>query len=121
MNKKYEGCKLRDILNKKGNTEAYMLDCILHVELHGTVIVKYDGNNVTLNTTDKDGIYWHTPVTKSRINLVAELYHFDFKVYQEKNQWYVQLFDKSLQDAGKIPFEEGMTFSAHSRSSLESV
>lgn len=69
-----------------------------NVILHSTTIVKtHPDGTVTL---DSGG--YTTPVTKRRMNQVANAWNLKFGVYQKNHEWFVSL------PGGDIPFEDGM-------------
>lgn len=70
------------------------------VSYHGTVVVLWDRERITLNSGG-----WLTATTKKRMNQASNEYDLGFSVYQSKHQWYV-----TTVDGRKFEFHDGITF-----------
>jgi hypothetical protein len=76
------------------NTTYTNRNGIKEVTLHKTVILRQEGDTVTLNTGG-----WFTATTKNRINR----YLVGAEVIQRNNEWLVHI------NGQELPFEDGMT------------
>lgn len=69
------------------------------------VVVFHETEIVTIRrdrTVVLDSGGWLTSTTKTRMNQAAEEFGLNFKVFQEKKQWFVMI------PGGTLPFQDGM-------------
>lgn len=76
-------------------TTIATVDGVTSVTYHATTVVKWDKWGIVL---DSGG--WRTATTKTRMNQAANQFGLEFRVYQEKGEWYVD-----------TPHDSGMQFS----------
>ena len=80
------------------------------VTYHKTDVVSWSDTLVRL---DSGG--WLTPTTKTRMNQAANQFGLNFRVYQERGSWFVNIKGKTL------PFIDGMTFNHKESESIYQV
>jgi hypothetical protein len=81
-------------------------DGVTRVIYHSTIVAAWNATTITL---DSGG--WRTATTKTRINQAASQYALDFRVFQSRGDWYVDL--GFMPDAKRpwrytVPFTDGM-------------
>ena len=69
------------------------------VILHGTAVVSWDKNTISLNSGG-----WRTVTTKARMNQASNEYGLGYTVWQDRGEWYVNY------KGNIVPFEDNMTF-----------
>ena len=72
-----------------------------NVVCHNTVIVKFDGESVTLNSGG-----WQTKKTKDDMNRAANQFRLMYRVFQKDFDWFVQT-GGNADDV--VPFTDNMT------------
>jgi hypothetical protein len=75
------------------------------VQYWSTIVVKFNGSKVTLNSGGHRSL-----TTKTRINQTAQYYNLGFSVYQKDFEWFVSIGHKTLE------FKDGITFNINDRS-----
>lgn len=84
----------------KKSTKIYMDgDGFTCVKYHDTVVIKFKGGNVVLNSGG-----WQTATTKGRINQAFNQYNLPFSLYQKAGEWYVQKENET-----PVEFFDGIT------------
>lgn len=94
--------------NKVSGPHTYVLrtDDLVQVKLHNTIVATLKqtatGGTVTLTSGG-----YRTATTKMRMNQFANEFCFGhFKVLVHNKEWFV-----AIHGMGKVPYEDGMTFS----------
>ena len=82
----------------KHKTTVTTYDSYTCVQYHSTVVVKFNGREIIL---DSGG--WRTNTTKTRMNQASREYGLGFYVFQDNFDWFVK-----LDDCDPLKFESGM-------------
>lgn len=81
-------------------TSIFQHDGCTVVQYHGTIVVSFDSDTVTLNSNG-----WQTATTKLRMNQASNQFGLGYKVSQKDFGWFV-----TLPSGEVVDFEDNMTF-----------